>query len=211
MRWLLLVAAVCTCSGVLAGGAGSAAPKLDKIVLRPGQVGAGYKLVMRSDGRCLQGCVTLDLCGSNFPSEKLRTARLQVNYRLTGKPVVSNEVVTYRPGGAAQALREITHAATHCPTGPIPSPVAGVSEVTFRVQRITDPHLLPGYLAVRVHFTEEGRGRRYQVDGVGVYQFRHNVFSGVYTNFTRRRPIAPQQRLAMHAAEQSAANLKRAA
>jgi hypothetical protein len=207
MRWLLVVTALVACSGVLVGGAGSAAPKLDKIVLRPSQVGPGYKLVMRSDSRCVHGCVTLDLCGSNFASESLRTARLQVNYVRKGKTGVSNEVVTYRSGGARQANREVTDAAAHCPTGPVSSPVGGVGKITWRLQRITDRRLLPGYLAVRAHFSARVNGKQRQSDAIGVYQFENNVFSGVYTNGVGS--IATQQRIALHAAEQSAANLKR--
>ena len=146
----------------------------------------------------------LDLCGSSFASENLRTARLQVNYVRRGKTGVSNEVVSYRPGGARQANREVTDAAAHCPTSPVSSPGG---KITWRLHRITDRRLLPGYLAVRAHFSAEVNGKQRQWDAIGVYQFENNVFSGVYTNGVGS--IAAQQRIALHAAEQSAANLKR--
>ena len=42
-----------------------------------------------------------------------------------------------------------------------------------------------------------------------IYQVKGNVLSGIYTD--GRHSIADQQRLALHAAEQSAGNLKRGA
>ena len=83
-------------------------PILNRLVLKGPQVGAGYKLVQRPDGHGARGYVTLDMCGFVFPSENLRTDRLQVNYKRAGTAVeLSNEVVSYRPGGAAQSLQEI--------------------------------------------------------------------------------------------------------
>lgn len=207
MRRLVVIAAVVIGLGVV-GTADSGTPNLDKIVLRAGQVGPGYKLVTRPDSRCVKGCVTLDLCGATFPNEALRTARLQVNYTRPGKTELSNKVVTYRPGGAKQALREVTRVAAHCPRGPVGTPVQGL-KVTYRLERISDPRLLPGYLAVRVHVTGTVNGVTHHVTAVGVYQIDGNTFSGVYTNGFGT--ITEQQRLALHAAEQSVANLKAAA
>ena len=207
VRRLVLAAAVVACLGVGVEAASPTTPKLDRIALRATQVGPGYKLFTRADSRCLEGkaCATLDLCSSSFPSEKLRTARLQVGYSRKGKTSLSNEVVTYRPGGAKQALREVTQAALHCPKGPIA--VAGAPvKLRLKVERISDPHLLPGYLAVRVRFTGNLNGVTQIATAIGVYQFKGDVFSGVYTDGTGT--IAAQQRLALHAAEQSAANLK---
>jgi hypothetical protein len=198
---------VCSAVACLApvGTAVSGSPNLDKLVFRAGQVSPGYKLETLPDGRCVRGCVTLDLCAFTFPSEELRTARLQVDYVRKGAPGVSNEVVSYQPGGAKQALREITHAANDCPTGPVGSPIAGL-KVTYRIRRISDPRLLPGYLAVRVHISGKVNGRQREVTAIGIYQARGDIFTGVYTNGSGS--ITSQQRIGLHAAEESVKNLK---
>ena len=207
MRRVLALAIV---GALVAAAAGSAAaPNLRRIVLSPAQVGAGYKMSVIPGDNLVQGQVTLDLCGVGFSSERLRIARLQVEYTQPRGPLaLSNEVVRYRPGGAPQALREVTHAAEHCPRGPVGTPVPGVS-ATYRVTKISHPRLLPGYLAVRVHLTAEGRGKRLVLDTVGVYQVKGDVLSGVYTN--GGATMATQLKVALHAAEESAQNLRRPA
>jgi hypothetical protein len=180
---------------------------LNRVVLRAVQVGPGYQLHQRPDGQGVRGLVTLDLCGFTFPSERLRTARLQVNYVHPGNVVgVSNEVVTYRRGGAAQALAEVTHAAAHCPHGPVKSTVVGVPPLTYRITRLTDPRLLPGYAAFLVHLTGTVRGRRLSETDVAVYQIHADVLSGVYGYGST---LAMRRQVTLHAAEQSAKNLLR--
>ena len=49
------------------------------IVLRPAQVGPGYRLQVRPDSYGARGFVTLDLCGFDFPSQSLWTNRIQVD------------------------------------------------------------------------------------------------------------------------------------
>src|SRR5438552_1471956 len=90
-----------------ASAAAATTPKIARAILVPAQVGKGYVLVTRNDGFGLKARI-LDLCGTkNYPSEKLRVTRLQVHYlKLGSKLGLSNEVVTYKPGGAAQAMRE---------------------------------------------------------------------------------------------------------
>src|SRR5262249_40745995 len=84
-------------------------PNLSRVVLAGSQVGAGYKLTNFPFGNSFIGEPTLDLCGSAYASESLRTGRLQVRYTHPGKAVaVSNEVVTYAGAGAQQALQEVT-------------------------------------------------------------------------------------------------------
>jgi hypothetical protein len=188
----------------------AAAPSLRKIALTPAQVGAGYRLAVIPGGTSVQGQVTLDLCGFSFPSEQLRLARLQVAYRKSGTGLaLSNEVVRYRPGGAQQALREVAHAASHCPRGPVTSSVAGVPPLTYRIAKITDDHLLPGSVALRVHFSGTFRGKQIAETAIVVYQTKGNVLSGVYTNGSGA--VAAQQAFGLHAAEESAANLRRLA
>jgi len=195
---------------VAAASGAAAAPSLRSIVLSPAQVGAGYRMSVIPGGTVVEGQVTLDLCSASFPSERLRVARLQVSFARPGVALrVSNEVVRYQPGGAQQALREVTHAADHCPRGPVQSPIAGAPLVTYRLTKITDPLLLPAYLAVRVHLTSTYKDKMLVVNAVGVYQVKGNVFSGVYTN--GRGTMSAQLELGLHAAEESAKNLRRLA
>src|SRR4051794_216979 len=111
VRFVLLigvVGAAVAAQTVSAGARADAQPKLAALVLKGGQVGPGYRLVQRPDGHGVSGLVTLDICGFRFRSEQLRTDRLQVNYVRSGEPVkASNEVVTYRPGGSVQAMKEL--------------------------------------------------------------------------------------------------------
>ena len=151
--------------------------------MRASQIGPGYVLRQRPDGHGVAGFVTLDLCGFRFPSEQLRTDRIQVNYVAPGHAVeLSNEVVTYRPGGAEQALHEITHAASHCPRGAVPSAIEGVSSITYRLHRIVDTRLPHGSLALLLHLVATVNGRPFRQTSVTVYQTRRDILSGVYTS-----------------------------
>jgi hypothetical protein len=199
-----LVALLCAASAT------AATPNLRRIVLSPAQVGPGYRMTVIARGTEVRGQVTLDLCGFTFPSEKLRVARLQVAYTRPRDPVqLSNEVVRYEPHGARQALREVAHAARHCPRGPVLSNVAGAPLLTYRIRAISDTHLLPGYVAFRLHYSGIYRGRKILGNAVGIYQAKGDVLSGVYTN--GGGAIAAQLRACRHAAEQSALNLTRLA
>jgi hypothetical protein len=191
-------------TGAAQGRTGSV---LTRVVLRPAQVGPGYRLQQRPDGHGVRGFVTLDLCGFTFPSESLRTARLQVDYVRRGAAVqLSNEVVTYLPGGAQQALHEVAYAARHCPRHAVGSTVAGVPKLTYRIAWVHDRRLLPGAVALRVRASGMHNGKRVEETTLGVYQARGNVLSGVYTF---GRSIRAQLPIGLHAAAQSALNLKR--
>lgn len=180
---------------------------LTRVVLRPSQVGPGYRLQQLPGGHGVHGFVTLDLCGFTFLSEFLRTARLQVVYVRRGAAVeLSNEVVTYRPDGAQKALREVDYAARHCPRHAVSSTVAGVPKLTYRIAWVHDRRLLPGAVALRVRDSGVYNGRRMVETTLGVYQVRRNVLSGVYTHGGSFRA---QLRIGLHAAAQSALNLKR--
>jgi hypothetical protein len=192
--------------------ASAATPNVNKLVLQPTQVGSGYQLYARPDGIGVTNTVTLDLCGrKNYPSEKLRATRLQVNYAAKGNTLgLSNEVVGYKAGGAAQAMREVIQHATHCPKTPIVTGEAGVPPLRFTITRVSDSKLLKGYLAVkiRVRGTVSVNGKSQKVDqtSYAVYQRFGNVLSGTYSY----GPNTPAQlAFELHAAEQSAANLRR--
>ena len=186
----------------------SGTPNVAKLILKPAQVGPGYVLIRRSDGNGVVNTVTLDLCGrGGYPSEGLRATRLQVNYLKPRSPIwISNEVVTYRPGGAVQAMREVAQHADHCPTHPIDSGEAGLPKLLFTITRIHDSRLLTGAVAVKVRVRGTVKGKTVDQISYGVYQRFGNVLSGTYSFAIG--PNTPAQRiLALHAAEQSARNL----
>src|SRR3954452_20617334 len=90
---------------------------LRTVILKPAQVGKGYILVARNDGFGVKSAPPLDLCGrKGYASEKLRADRLQVNYLKQNTALgLSNEVVTYKPGGAKKALGEVLRHAIFVP------------------------------------------------------------------------------------------------
>jgi len=184
---------------------------LSSIVLKPSQFGPGYQLKMRSDSHCVQACVTLDLCGFAFKSEALRTDRLQVNYVKSSKALeLSNEVVSYQAGGAAVAIGELSRAVATCPTGPVKSTVRGIGPLTYRIQRLTDAQLLPGAVALRIHVSGTANGHHFNGTTTAVYQAHGDHLSGIYIFLRSDATAAAQAQLALHAAEASAQNLKKA-
>ena len=196
-------------AAVFAAAAGAATtPKVGDLILRASQVGPGYVLFQRTDGHGVKTQVTLDLCGSDYSSEHLRLTRLQTNYLHRGtKTGISNEVVTYRPGGAARAMQEVAQHAANCPKRPIPSSVQGVPNLTYQITQVQDPHLLKGYLAVRVQVSGILKGKRITDVWYAVYQRLGDVLSGVYS-FGTPQDAQRQLSLCLHAAEQSALNLR---
>jgi len=179
-----------------------------KMVLTPAQVGPGYVLLQRQDGFGVKSTVTLDLCGrAGYPSEKLRTARLQVNYLKRGTTLgLSNEVVRYKSGGARQALEEAMQHARSCPSTPIASGDPTLPPLRFTITRIKGTKLLTGYLAVRVRVRGTVRGKKIDETSYAVYQRLGNVLSGTYSFGPNTKA---QLRFVLHAAQQSAANLRR--
>ena len=161
---------------------------------------------MFEQGNVVSGQVTLDLCGFRFPSEQLRLARLQMAYTHAGGVGVSNEVVRYKRHGARQAFEEIQFAAAHCPRGPVSGPVRGVGPITYRLTRVTDRRLLPAHVALLIHVVGTAAKRHIDVRVLAVYQIRGDFLSGVYTDGTGS--VISQRGVGLHAAEESAKNLK---
>jgi hypothetical protein len=192
----------------LAGVAPAAddAALLETVVLKPSQVGAGYTLSQIPGGQLVQGETTLDFCGLSYPSESLRSARLQVIYDAKGSEFsASNEVVTYQPGGARKALQEVTRAAAACPNGRVKDPPRGVTDMVRHTHLISDRRLLSGAVAIVETETGTVNGKRVTVQSVDVYQVRGDVLSGVYGSGTEAATV---RALTLHAAEESAENLK---
>lgn len=184
-------------------------PDLSRLVLRGSQVGPGYRLQKRPDGHGVDGFVTLDLCGFAFHSEALRVDRLQVDYGRGKNNAMSNEVVTYLPGGARTAMREFAKAIRQCPTRPVGSHIANVPKSTYRLRRITTHGLLPGSIAVAEKASAIVKGRRVSATTVVVYQVDGDTLSGIYVYAPHK--LAAHERMALKVAAESAANLRRAA
>lgn len=145
----------------------------------------------------------MDLCGADFFSEVLRTARHQVGYVAHNKDYVSTETVSYRDGGAYMAMRELRHSIRRCPTGYVHSAVAGVPPMRQRIKQI--PHegqWLPDTVAIAV--TNSVRGRP-DGHGVLIYQHQGNLITGAYVYARSASP-----RLASHVASLLAKRLEAA-
>ena len=203
---LLVTATAAAATLALAGAAAGATPDVSKLILSAKQVGVAYVLHQRNDGHGL-GTRTLDLCGiSSYPSEGLRTSRLQVDYLQQGGTLgLSNEVVTYKAGGAAQAMREVIAHAIQCPHRPILPGEQNLPPLTFTITVLKDKHLLKDAIAVRVRVQGIVNGKLMDQTSYAVYQRIGNVLSGVYSFGAK----AGQQAFCLRAAEQSARNLRR--
>jgi len=183
-------------------------PNLAKIVLKPAAVGAGYVLVQRSDGRGTAQR-TLDLCGTKgYASEGLRVDRLQVDYlKQNAALALSNEVVSYKPGGAQKAMSEVAQHAAACPSKPIS--FEGQPPLTYKITRLHDSKLVSGYIALRVDVSGKVNGKAVKAIRFAVYQRVGNVLSGIYSYAVNGVPGEAQQQFVLHAAEASAQALRK--
>jgi len=174
--------------------AGVAVRPVTDLALRAAEVGPGYRARVIPGGRKVKGQVTLDLCGFRYPSDALRTSRIQMVYQHPRDALVlSNEVVRYRGTGAQQALSELEWAVSHCPKG-------------NKLTRIRDPRLLPSSVAVANQFSGMRNGKPVAVGVLLVYQVHGNALSAVYTY---RGTPATRKRFGMRAAALSASKLRR--
>jgi hypothetical protein len=155
---------------------------LQRLVVRQQDVPSTSRVQLLDGGNQVSGQITLDLCNGTYPSEALRTARLQVvEYDGSGSGVLSTEAVLYRHGGdAADAMREVQSVAATCPDQPVVSPV-GEPTVTTRFQAPPDgawPHV-PGVQRLAFAFTTiDSFG--VSDEHVAVYLQRGRVLEGVY-------------------------------
>jgi hypothetical protein len=183
------------------------APDLHRVVLTGAQVGSGYKLAAFPGGTSFIGETTLDLCAGTYPSETLRTGRLQVSYSHPANTVgVSNEVVTYAPGGAQLALAEVAGVARSCAQKPVTKTANGVT-TTFKTTPLPDRQLPPGAVVVKIEIQARSGKKRANETGVAIYQVKGNTLSGVYTFVAKGTTFAQAERVAFHAALESARNL----
>jgi hypothetical protein len=196
MRTLLALAAIV-----------ASPPDVQKIMLTPAQVGPDYVLVQRPDGHGVNNTVTLNLCGSSttYPSESRRVSRVQVDYLKQKSTLgLSNEVVRYKTGGAAQAMREVLQHVAKCPHKPIVAD-KNLPPLTYTLTRINGTKLLKGYVALRVRVTGKVQGKKVDQTSYAIYQRKGDVLSGTYSFGPNTKA---QLRFALHAAQQSALNLR---
>jgi hypothetical protein len=203
MRWSLL----CVCALAVTGAPSAATvatptQTVARVVLTPSQVAPDVTLKQLPGGHQVAGQVTLDLCGYTFHSEALRLARLQVAFTRGGTSLISNEVVAYKPGGAATALRELRAAVAHCPAGYVSSSVRGMGQLKNSIKHISVAGSLSGSVTIVDRITEKLNGKKLTFDAVLVFQARHDVLSALYGYGLAQLPLV------RHAAVKSAANLK---
>jgi hypothetical protein len=179
----------------------ASSPSLDSVILPARNVGTGYVRRTIPGGRGVANQVTLDFCGGAYPSEALRLARFQAAYvRGANEIAFSNEVVRYRSGGAAQALREVERRERTCVRN---RPVVGAPDKRYvRLSRLRDPRLPPGAIAMSATIQQNVQGALVRVDVVIVYQRRGNVLSGIYAyGGTEAQRVSQALRLASLSAE----------
>jgi hypothetical protein len=109
-----------------------AASVLPSVVVRQADVPSSLSVQLLPGGNLTGDQPTLDLCNASFPSEALRTARLQVVAADSQNNVVlSTEGVLYQnPAAAAQAFSELQQVAAKCPSTPVVSPVGDPTVIT---------------------------------------------------------------------------------
>jgi hypothetical protein len=114
------------------GSRDPSAPLLAQLVVADSDVAPALSVAGLQGGNGLTQ-PTLDLCNGTFPSEAMRTARLQVAaVDSQNETVLSTEAVLYSSGaGTTAAFNELRKVAASCPSGPVDSPV-GEPTVTTR-------------------------------------------------------------------------------
>jgi hypothetical protein len=114
------------------GSTDPSAPLLAGLIVTDADVAPALTVAGLPDGNSLNQ-PTLDLCNGTFPSEGMRTARLQVAaVDRQGDTSLSTEAVLYSSGaGTTAAFNELKKNAATCPDGPVDSP-SGEPPVTTR-------------------------------------------------------------------------------
>jgi hypothetical protein len=145
-------------------------------------VASGVTVQLIVGGQDATGEATLDLCNGSFPSESLRTARLQVVAADgQGNSLLSTEAVLYTGSAAtAQAFAELRATPSKCPGSPVASPV-GEATVTTRFNAPPDATwpAVPGVDRVAFDFRTTDASNNSQ-RAVAVYLRRGKLLMGVY-------------------------------
>jgi hypothetical protein len=154
---------------------------LQQLVVRSADVTQPNSVATSDGGDSVAGAPTLDLCNGTYPSESLRSARLQVDV-IDGNqnPLFSTEAVLYQNAAAtAQAFSELKSVVAQCPSTPVQSPVG---EPTVATKFTTAPDTGPAVSGVdrqAYAFTiTDGNGATN--NGVAVYLRRGRALVGLY-------------------------------
>lgn len=159
-----------------------AAGLLQGLVVRQQDVRPSSQVELLTGGNQVSGETTLDLCNGTYPSESLRTARLQVvEYDSSAASVLSTEAVLYGlPANAAQAMHELQSVAGRCPDQPVVSPV-NEPTVTTHFGPAPDGSWpdVPGVQRLAFSFTTTDASGSTE-DNIAVYLRRGRVLEGLY-------------------------------
>ncbi|MFI5040335.1 MAG: hypothetical protein ACHQNA_00570, partial [Acidimicrobiales bacterium] len=155
---------------------------LPGLVIQQADLASGYSVQQLQGGDQVSGQTTLDLCNGTFPSEALRSARLQVvAVDGQGNDVVSTEAVLYKtPADAAQAFAELKSVTAACPSTPVVSPV-GEPTVTTKFNAAPDGTWPQTPTVERLAFdfvTTDAAGQTQH--NTAVYLHRGRALMGIY-------------------------------
>jgi hypothetical protein len=162
----------------------AASAALPPLVVQQGDVPPGFsvRVLVRGDQVRGQTTATLDLCNGKFPSEALRTSRLQ-DALLDGQGMeqLSTEAVLYKNSAATeQAFNELKKVVASCPGTPVASPV-GEPTVTTKFDPGPDAAWpsVPTVDRLAYSFTTTDQSGK-SFPGVAVYLRRGRALMGIY-------------------------------
>ncbi len=155
---------------------------LARIVVQQKDVTSDYQVSLIPNGDKIGGTTTLDLCNGTFPSESLRTARLQVAEVDAGNNLVlSTEGVLYHDAqNTSQAFAELRSVTAQCPKQPVVSPVGEATvTTTFLPQPDRNWGTTPGVQRLAYSLTTvDTQGQK--ASSTAVYLRRGRALLGVY-------------------------------
>jgi hypothetical protein len=171
------------------------APSLSAIVVTQNDVTTPIIVGEIPGGNEVSGETTLDVCNGNYPSEALRSARLQVAAEdpSSSNIALSTEAVLYKDANAtAQAFAELRSVVAHCPASPVPSPV-GEATATTKFNAAPDASWTPvaGVERLAYSFTTTDTSGN-TTSSIAVYLRRGRALLGVYFG----QPTGPQPAIA---------------
>ncbi|HEX3540817.1 MAG TPA: DUF2510 domain-containing protein [Acidimicrobiales bacterium] len=168
-----------------------AAASLSSLVLKQDDVPPSVLVQTDDQGDQVSATAgTLDLCNGTYPSESLRTARLQVSaYDGVGNSLLSTEAVLYKNTAASeQAFSELKSVAASCPATPVVSPI-GEATVTTHLNAPPDANWAPPPASVsRLAYDFTAADATTTTHYVTVYLRRGRALMGVYFH----APDSPQ-------------------
>ena len=154
---------------------------LANLIVTDADVGSTLRVSGLQGGNTLD-VPTLDLCNGTFPSEAMRTARLQVSaIDAQRRTALSTEAVLYSSGaGTTDAFAQLKDTAAKCPPGPVESPV-GLATVTTRFGPAPDVNWPQVPTVERLAFSFDSTDATGETDhSVAVYLRRGRALLGVY-------------------------------